>query len=500
MSDVVVVGAGPGGMDAALSAARAGSRVLLVDAAARSGGEYYRRPPASATGRRSGRIGRLEQAIDANPRIEFAPRTTIWAVEPVAGGVRIHTQSGPADAPAGEQRVVETAALVLATGAYDRALPFPGWDLPGVVTAGAAQVMAKEQGIGVGREVIVSGTGPFLLPVAGALLGVGARVRAVLDATVPYGWLRRPMPVAENAGKLGELAAYAAVLARHRVPYRIGRAVVAAHGDGRVEEATVARLDRDWNVIAGTERRVPADAVCVGHGFTPRLELAVAIGCRVEDPPGAPPRVAVDVRQETSVPGVFAAGELTGIGGADLAAAEGTVAGWAAARHLGAHDPAADAHARSALASVRRGRRFAAALAAAHPVRDGWRTWLDDDTVVCRCEEVTYGDLHAALAERPITGLRTLKLTTRAGLGHCQARICGRNILDLAESALPPGTHLTGHERLDRRPIATPIRLGDLATAPAAPPATAPSPAAPPVGPPAAPPAGPAPGSGREGP
>jgi len=460
MSDTVVVaGAGPAGMHAALAAARAGARVLLLDDGPRVGGQYHRR----AAGHTSGRIGELEREIAGHPRITYEPGAAIWAVQPVDGGVRVHTQHGPADAPGRESRCVETRALVLATGAYDRALPFPGWDLPGVVTAGAAQALAKEQGIGIGRDVVISGTGPFLLPVATSLAGVGARVRAVLEANPPYRWARHPAPVAANAGKLGELAGYAGRLARHRVPYRTGRAVVAAHGDGRVEEVTVARLDRDWRVVPGRTRRVPADAVCVGYGFTPRLELALAAGCRVTDG-----RVAVSVRQETSVTGVFAAGELTGIGGADLAAAEGTVAGWAAARRIGARDAAADALARPALSAVRRGRRFAGALAAAHPVRPGWRTWLSGDTLVCRCEEVTYDDLRATLTDRPVTGVRALKLAGRAGLGPCQGRVCGRNVVDLADALLPEGTPLSDRDRLDRRPIATPIRLGDLATEPGA--------------------------------
>lgn len=452
---VVVVGAGPAGMHAALAAARAGADVLLLDEAPRVGGQYHRR----AGHERGGRIGGLEREIGEHPRITYEPGAAIWAVQPSADGVRVHTQHGPADAPGRDSRVVETRALVLATGAYDRALPFPGWDLPGVVTAGAAQALAKEQRVGIGREVVISGTGPFLLPVAESLIGVGARVRAVLEANRPYGWLRRPGPVAANAGKLGELAGYATGLARHRVPYRTGRAVVAAHGDGRVEEVTVARLDRDWRVVR--THRVPADAVCVGYGFTPRLELPLAAGCRVTGG-----FVEVSVRQETSVTGVFAAGELTGIGGAELAANEGTVAGWAAARRLGARDPAADALARPALVAVRRGRRFATALAAAHPLRPGWHDWLADDTLVCRCEEVPYAALRDTLEDRPITGARSLKLAARPGLGPCQGRVCARNVADLSDALLPEDAPLTDRTRLDKRPIATPIRLGDLAAEP----------------------------------
>ncbi|WP_342776381.1 (2Fe-2S)-binding protein [Streptomyces armeniacus] len=210
---------------------------------------------------------------------------------------------------------------------------------------------------------------------------------------------------------------------------------------------TVARLDHDWNLLPGTRRRIEADAVCVGYGFTPQLELALSAGCATSGG-----FVTVDAAQATSVPGVFAAGEVTGIGGALLAAKEGTVAGTAAARAAGVTVRAPV----RAMRGVRAGRRFAAALERAHPVREGWRGWLDEDTVVCRCEEVTFGQLRRAVRERGAAGVRAVKLVSRAGLGLCQGRVCGRSVAEL--TGLPdPGTAFAG------RPLAAPLRLGELA-------------------------------------
>ncbi|WP_017593033.1 FAD/NAD(P)-dependent oxidoreductase [Nocardiopsis potens] len=445
---VAVVGAGPAGLAAARAAAAAGAGVLLIDSEPAPGGQYLRRDAlADAAG-----TARRDRATALPAGTEHLPDTSVWAVEPApGGGRRLHLRTGPADAPGRRGRTVDAAALVLATGAHDRALPFPGWDLPGVFTAGAAQALAKEQRIAVGRRVLLSGTGPFLLPVARSLIGAGARVAAVLEAGEPVtGWLRDPAGLAAGTGKLGELAGHLALLARHRVPYRPRTAVVAAHGDGAVRAATTVRLDPDWNPVPGTERTVEADAVCVGFGFTPRTELAVAAGCAM-----AGGFAEVGAAQATSVPGVFAAGELTGIGGADLAAAEGEVAGAAAARLLGfaARPPL------RALRRVRRGRRFAAALAAAHPVRPGWQGWLRDDTLVCRCEEVGRAELVEAARARQAVGTRSLKLATRVGLGPCQGRICARNAAELVgDPALADG--------FARRPIAAPIRLGELAEDP----------------------------------
>lgn len=473
---VVVVGAGPAGMAAARAAAGAGAPVLLIDSAPAPGGQYHRqdalRPP---------------QGHSLPAGVEYLPDTVVWALEAVPGGHRVHLRTGPADGPGRHGRTVGTPALVLATGAYDRALPFPGWELPGVCTAGAAQAMAKGQGVRVGQRVLLAGTGPFLLPVAAALTAVGSRVLGVLEANDPAaGWLTEPAGLLAGRGKLGELAGYATLLARHRIPYRRRATVVEAHGTDRVEAVTWARLDRDWRPVPGSERRVEADAVCVGFGFTPQLELAVSARCALRDG-----FVTVDTAQATSVPGVFAAGELTGIGGAVLAADEGTVAGTAAARNRLARTAGKltagtlTAGARTAgvlpppparaLRRVRSGRRFAAALARAYPVRPGWQEWLREDTLVCRCEEVAHGELRRAVERRAALGVRSVKLVSRAGLGPCQGRICGRNVAELTQ--LPdPGAAFA------RRPLAAPLRLAELAEPPA------PEPPAPEPGVPGVPP------------
>jgi NADPH-dependent 2,4-dienoyl-CoA reductase/sulfur reductase-like enzyme len=435
---VVVVGAGPAGLHAASTAARCGASVLLVDAGAAAGGQYHRHalgdPPPRAV------------AQHWHPRIDHRVDTTVWAID----GRRLFLRTGPADSSDGRSWQVDADALVLATGAYDRALPFPGWDLPGVVTAGAAQALAKAHRIAVGQRVIVAGSGPFLLPVATSLLGVGARVVAVLEAGSTTAWRRQPVAAARMPEKLAELTRYAATLARARVPYRTRRAVVAAHGRDRVAEVTVAALDARWRPIRGRTRRVSVDAVCVGYGFLPQLDLALSAGARLREG-----FVEVDAEQATSVAGVFAAGEITGLGGADLAAAEGELAGYAAAAYVGRWSPV-PARIKRRRARLRR---FATALSEVYAVQPGWQHWLADDTVVCRCEEIAVQAVRRAVAEGGADGLRALRLTTRAGLGLCQGRVCLRNVADLAEAAMV-GPLL---DYAPRRAVAFPIRLAELA-------------------------------------
>ena len=468
VAEVVVVGAGPAGIAAALAAGDAGAEVLLVDSGRAVGGQYNRQLPAEFAAQRPDRLqhewkafARQRDRLQGHPRITYLPETSVWAVE----GLRLWAQTGPADASGRQPFPIDAKSIVLAAGAFDRVLPFPGWDLPGVYTAGAAQALAKGQRIAVGRRVLVAGTGPFLLPVAESLIGVGAHVVELLEAntltTVRKGWSTDPL-VARS--KLREAVGYGALLARHRIPLRHGWTVIAAHGTNHVDSATIARLSSDWRPIRGTERRIDVDAICVGFGFTANLELAVSAGCTITTAPDGGPAVAVDASQQTSTPGVFAAGELTGIGGAALSTAEGTLAGTAAAHYTQTiTTPPSATEASAAVAAVVKGRRFAAALAKAYPVRDGWKSWSDAGTLVCRCEEVTRGQLETAADERGLDDGRAMKLSSRAGLGMCQGRVCSRTVAALLAK---PGD---APQPSMKRPIAVPVRLRDLAAAEVAP-------------------------------
>ncbi|WP_432561400.1 FAD-dependent oxidoreductase [Kineococcus sp. SYSU DK003] len=464
--DVLVVGGGPAGMSAALAAVEHGATVVLLESSDDLGGQYWRHLPPERPAAHEDRLHhglgtfrRTAAALRAHPRCEVVTEAQVWTVDGRPDGPpRVHVLVGPVDGADRVRRTFDPARLVLATGAHERTLPFPGWDLPGVYSGGAAQTLAKGERIAVGRRVLVAGAGPFLLPVAASLLRTGSHVVEVVEASswprLLTRWAARPWELASAAGKAGELVEYVRELARHRIPYRAGTTVVAAHGQDRVEAVTVAAVDADWRSVPGTERTVEVDALCVSHGFVGRTELATSAGCRLD----AAGRVVVDDDQRTSVPGVLAAGELTGIGGVDLSLVEGRIAGAVAA---GVEPSPADRRRRTA------GRRFADRLEAAHGIGTGWTDWLREDTLVCRCEEVTAGEMRRCAQVTGAQGLKSLKLTSRAGLGICQGRICGRSVEEFFAAATGnPALREVPH--FPKRPIAVPVRLGDIATRPTA--------------------------------
>lgn len=444
---VVVIGAGPAGLAAAQAALALGADVTVLDEGERPGGQFWRHHEHLTDRRMQHQLARFEKLQGALARATVHASASVWRIE-TEGGLRVHALVGPADGASRAGLTVEADALVVATGAHDRALPLPGWTLPGVVTAGAAQALAKRDGVTPGRRTVVGGAGPFLLPVATSIALAGGRVAEIVEAVgaggLARGWGRSPWQLAGAAGKAGELGEYVGALLRRRTPYRLGSAIVRIHGDTAVEGVTVARIDADWRPIAGTERLVECDSVALGHGFTPRLEAAIQAGCAIS----AERFVEVDERQGTSVAGVYAAGEVTGIAGADAALAEGAVAGFAAAGGELSDDRIA-----GPLRARRRMHAFADRLAT-HAIRPGWTAWLDDDTIVCRCESVTRARIEA-YADASSRGMR---LATRAGLGACQGRTCGRTVEQL----------VGGGVDFDRRPVLSSVRIGELAAADAA--------------------------------
>jgi thioredoxin reductase len=510
VTDIVVIGAGPAGLAAAVAAADTGAGVVLIDGEPVAGGQFWRHPaPApgaddlmkrtdTSSGSRPQQSGAVREAEVAGLHhdlrhyrglrrrlsghvtaglVTHLARHEVWALERVdttpaddvdAGvpGPRfiVHAVTG---APGARRETsVHARSLVLATGAYDLQLPFPGWDLPGVMTAGGVQSLLKGHAVLAGSRVVVAGTGPFLLSVASGLLRSGATVPGVFELGRPTRWLREVRAAGAAAGKLAEGLGYARDLARHRVRYRTGWTVLSAQGDGQLESVTVAPVDPSGNPVTAGARRIDTDVLAVGWGFVPQLELPAALGCGTCPDPNGLPIVVVDSDQRSTVPGVYAAGEICGVGGAALAVVEGEIAGGAAAAELtdrtGADRLAERAIAPRHVHMLRRRaalRSFADALARVYPVPASWADRLPDDTLVCRCEEVTAGAIRDAATHDGASDARSVKLLARPGMGWCQGRVCGYATECLAArfSGSAP------RHRPAERPVAAPVPLGLVA-------------------------------------
>lgn len=470
--DVAVIGAGPSGLAAANAAADAGLTVAVLDLAERIGGQYYRHALGETASATPGPFHHgwsdfvaLQRPFDAHRqagRIRYCPRHAVWSIgRRDLGSLVVRVVQ---DERERRPRIVAARAVIVATGAHDRQLPFPGWTLPGVMAGGGAQALLKGSHVAPGRRAVVAGTGPFLLSVADGLLIAGVQVAEIVEANRPWRMATQPRALPGAGAKLGEALGYAARLARHRVPLRTRHAVIAAHGHDRLEAVTVARLDAGGEVVAGGERRVACDLLAVGYGFTPQIELGLAAGCATALDRDGSLVLAADPDGRTSVAGVYAAGETTGVGGAQLAIAEGSLCGIAAARDLGAHraPDATDA------VSLRRRRRalrgFAAALAEVHPTPRGWTGWLADDTLVCRCEEVSCAQVRAAVTELGAGDARTVKLLARPGMGWCQGRICGSAVATLTAQLRGRPVDEDDLVAMSRRVLGQPVPIGQLAS------------------------------------
>jgi NADPH-dependent 2,4-dienoyl-CoA reductase/sulfur reductase-like enzyme len=426
---VVVVGGGPAGLAAAATAAETGADVLLIDDRVSLGGQYYKQPASSFV---------LEPA--ALDRQYAAGRALIDRVR--AAGVRVHSgmRVWGADGPRrlyatrdSERFEVRAERLILATGAYERAVPFPGWTLPGVMTSGAGQSLLRGYQVAPGRRVLVAGNGPLNVQLAAELVKAGGTVAGLVELARMFGPARaiEAVRMAASAPSLTrDGLGYLARLQRARVPILTGRAVVRVEGDGRAERAVVARLDPAGLPVPGTEITLDVDAVCLGYGFMPGNELARLLGLRHSiDPRTGGYVVERSPAGQTGLAGVWAIGDGAEVRGAKVAESTGMLAGAAAAASLGR--PVRDLAAISR--RQHRQERFQRALWQAYRAPALFGQLASPETVVCRCENVRLATIEAAVREVRSTG--AVKRLTRAGMGQCQGRFCGFVVTELVRAA-----------------------------------------------------------------
>ena len=453
--DVAILGAGPAGMSAALRARKAGLSVIVVDDQPAAGGQIWRaveKVASTATGRLLGdeyRAGaELAQAFQQCGAV-YEPDTQVWQIEP---GWNLYMSRHQV-----AERIAADA-VILATGAQERPAPFPGWTLPGVMTVGAAQILLKTSNQVPDEPVWVAGSGPLPLLYMVQLLRAGGKIAGWLDTT-PARAMQRGLPHLMRA-----LPAWRDLLKGRswmqelkRAGFPIVREVnhFSATGDGRVESLSYTAAD-------GTQRTVPAQLLLVHEGVVPSIHMTQAIGCRHtwrDDQACLVPET--DQWGETSEARLFVAGDGAGIGGARAACVRGELAAIGVALKARKVSPEkADADARGL--SLRLARELATRplLDAMYPPRASAFN-PSDDTIVCRCEELTAGDIRRAAAiGRP--GPNQIKSFTRAGMGPCQGRQCGYTVAHIVAQMQDRPVAEVGFYRI--RPPLKPLTLGELAT------------------------------------
>jgi NADPH-dependent 2,4-dienoyl-CoA reductase/sulfur reductase-like enzyme len=409
--DVVVVGAGPGGLAAAATAAESGMRVCLVDDNLAPGGQIWR----TGTGARHTHPAAQRWLL----RVERAKVTTRFGARvvssPAPGILRLDDSSHPGD--------LAYAQLILAPGARELFLPFPGWTLPGVYGAGGLQAFVKSGLSVAGKRIVIAGTGPLLLAVAAALRAEGARILALVEQAPARKLAQFSRALIVHPGKILEATRYA--LRTAGIPLHFSAWVARVEGNGKLESVIVCSRSREF--------RLDADMLATGYHLIPNTELPQLLGCCLRAS-----FVQVDALQRTSVKNIFCVGEATSIGGVDKALLEGRIAALAAAGQI--------QRAQTLFPARDRQQRFAQRLGATFALRDELRSLPQNDTPLCRCEDVDYGAVAACRS------WREAKLHTRCGMGPCQGRICA-----------PATQFLFGWTPPAPRPPLFPIELSTLA-------------------------------------
>ena len=459
--ELVILGAGPGGLAAAVEAARAGLSVTMLDENAKPGGQIFRQVHDGFDVTNPGMLGHdyargrelLSEFDTVRNRVELLDNSMAWAL---SDGNELAFYRGEAS------HSVRYKKMIIAAGAYDRPVPFPGWTLPGVLTAGGAQSLVKTQRVLPGENFLLAGTGPLQLALANQITDAGGRVAAIAEAGHIENWFGLIKGTLGQWQLLGDAAHYLYGVRKAGIPLWRNHLIVEARGHGQVEEAVVAEVDRNWRPKPGTYRTLKVDTLCVGYGFIPSVELTRLAECehRYEPLLGGWIPIRND-HMETTARDVYAVGDCTGIAGSLVAIEEGRIAGLAAAQSLG-HLTSTEARKRMALSRERLAglTRLREVLDRISVPRPGLYEVAKDDTIVCRCEEITLGEVKAALADGA-TDIKEVKRMSRMGMGNCQGRMCGPAMQEIIarEKGFPPDR--VGF--LNPRPPVRPIRLGILA-------------------------------------
>jgi len=458
-TELAIIGAGPAGITAAIEASRAGVAVTILDENPKPGGQIYRQFDEGFSIIDADMLGRdysrgqelLREFGKVAHKIQYINHSTVWGIF----DDRLAYQDGKKSATLGFDR------LIIATGAYDRPVPFPGWTLPGVITAGGVQRAVKIHRILPGSKILLAGTGPLQLVLADQIISAGGQIEAILEAG-NINWFSFLPGIWRQWDTLVDGFRYLRHIWNAGIPLLRNHIILEARGDGQVEEADIAEVDKNWRPKLHTRRTLKVDSVCLGYGLVPSSELALLAGCEhryVRELGGWVPLRGEAM--ETSVPGIYAVGDGSGVAGSKVAIEEGRIAGTAVARSLGRLS-ITEAQDRIAIFQkhLSRLKHFCGTLYEISRPRPGLYELARKDTIICRCEEITLEAIETAMAANAAS-LNELKRMTRSGMGRCQGRICGPTLFEIMSRK--EGSQANEPGAFKPRPPVKPVSLDVLA-------------------------------------
>ncbi|MEN8154159.1 MAG: NAD(P)/FAD-dependent oxidoreductase [Acidobacteriota bacterium] len=455
--NVVIVGSGFSGIAAANQLAGNGLSILMVDENFHIGGQLLRKIPG-------------ELGTNKKYKPDYVKKIGNRFIENLKNGdIEIVNNSSVIGVYDNNELLIETdkksvnsihfEVILFAPGARERYLPFKGWTLPGVFSAGMSQVLMKSSGVLPSGDVVVGGSGLFLFSAAYEFLKNGAKVHSVIESTGITGKIKMLPVLMHNLSKVGEGIRYIGKIGSSFVPIRFNHRIIEARGDGSLEEIVVGKTDKNGRIITGKEKIVKTGGFAYSFGFVPNVELPVLAGCDVRFEKNLGGWIAeVNENMETSVPGVFCAGEVTGVGGALKSVNEGETASISILEHFG-KDDLLKRRKKKLIKEREHHLDFAEYFNSLYGIRDKEIKEIPDETIICRCEDVKMGDIREAV-ESGFTSPGALKTAVRAGMGNCQGRTCGPVIYDVLASVT--GIEGKNFSLFSKRPPLKPVKISSL--------------------------------------
>jgi len=455
--NVVIIGSGFSGITAANLLSGKGLSILMIDENFHVGGQLLRTIPETL-----GKNSKFKPDYVKKIGFRFIGNLKGGDIEILNNSVVIGIYDNHellVEVEKQGMRSIHFESILFSPGARERYLPFKGWTLPGVFSAGMAQVLMKSSGVLPSKDVVVGGSGLFLFSAAYEFLKYGARVHSVLESTGVSGKIKMIPSLIHHMSKIGEGFRYVGKIWTSFVPIRFRHKVVEARGNGSLLEIVVGKTDRRGKLISGKEKIIQTNGFAASYGFVPNVELPVLAGCDVEYDRSLGGWIArVNENMETTVDSVFCAGEVTGVGGALKSINEGEIAAISILERFGQADPLKKRKSKR-LREQKHHLEFARHFNSLYGIRDEDIEEIPDETIICRCEDVRMGDIREAVNSGFVSP-GALKTSVRAGMGNCQGRTCGPVIYDVLSAVT--GISGKNFSIFSKRPPLKPVKISSL--------------------------------------